>query len=100
MNINPAASIAGTARAAAKGGESDKQAADATAKQASAKAPGGKSEDVSQLEPGDQAGDRGPDGRQVLDVFERSEDETHQEEEMPSEEKPCVDQDGHLDLEA
>ena len=45
MNINPAAaaSIAGTARAAGRGGESDNQATEATRQQSTSETPAGKS---------------------------------------------------------
>jgi hypothetical protein len=101
MNINPAAaaSVAGTARAAAKGGESDNQANQAAARQSSAQAPGGKAEGDNSLDAGEQTSDRDANGRQVLDVFERS-DEQDSQEEPPSAPKPNSTHDGHLDLEA
>jgi len=71
MNMNPAAaSIAGTSRAAARGGETDNQATAATRQQAASDKPAGKSADA-HVDAGDQTGDRGGDGRQALDVFER-----------------------------
>jgi hypothetical protein len=74
MNINPsaaAASIAGTGRAAARGGEADAQAMEATRQQATADKPGGKSADSNAIDAGDQTSDRDGDGRQLLDQFER-----------------------------
>jgi hypothetical protein len=81
MNINPAAaaSIAGTARAAGRGGESDNQATEATRQQSTSESPTGKSSE-STVDAGDQTQDRGGDGRQVLDVFEHSDQEDQQEE--------------------
>lgn len=83
MNVNPGAvthsaaahaplnaSLAGTARAAARGGESDKQAAEASRQQQSAEKPAGQSPET-QVDAGDETGDRGGDGRQVLDRFEQ-----------------------------
>ena len=72
INVNAAASIAGTARAAARGGETDAQAAEAMRQQSTAETPAGKSPDSSAIDAGDQTGDRDGHGQQVLDVFERS----------------------------
>ena len=75
MNINPsAASIAGTSRAAARGGEADNQAAEATRQQTAAEKPAGKDSESNAVDAGDQTDDRGGNGRQMLDTFERSED--------------------------
>ncbi len=77
MNINPsaaAASIAGTSRAAARGGEADSQAVESTRQQATAEKPGGKSGDSNAIDAGDQTGDRHGNGRQMLDQFERHDD--------------------------
>ncbi len=77
MNINPsgaAASIAGTSRAAARGGEADSQAVESTRQQATADTPGGKSADSNAIDAGEQAGDRHGNGRQLLDQFERHDD--------------------------
>ncbi len=77
MNIQPtvaAAQVAGTSLAATKGGESDKRAADATQKQAAAESPDGKVGELDPLGKGDAIGDRGGDGRQSLDSFQRSSD--------------------------
>jgi len=74
MNINPsaaAASIAGTSRAAARGGEADAQAIESTRQQATADKPGGKAADSNAIDAGDQTSDRDGNGRQVLDQFER-----------------------------
>ncbi|MFK8111776.1 MAG: hypothetical protein AB8B91_06225 [Rubripirellula sp.] len=106
MNINPsaAASVAGTARAAAKGGEADNKASEATRQQATSEAPGGKASDSSALDAGDQTSDRDGNGRQVLDVFERSEETEAAEEESETQKQPPAATDdgtgGHLDLEA
>ncbi|KAA1261618.1 hypothetical protein LF1_41690 [Rubripirellula obstinata] len=101
MNINPAAaaSVAGTSRAAAKGGESDNQAAQASARQSAATSPGGKADGDNSLEAGEQTGDRDANGRQILDVFERSGEEQKQGE-SPEEQEASSNHDGHLDLEA
>ena len=105
MNINPsaAASIAGTSRAAARGGESDGQAIESTRQQATAEKPGGKSAQSSEIDAGDQAGDRGGNGRQVLDHFEKSEDQENQESPKSSiteSEPPTTGPGLHIDLEA
>ena len=101
MNINPAAaaSVAGTARAAAKGGDSDNQSTQATARQSAADAPGGKDASDTSVDAGDQTSDRDANGRQVLDVFERGNGEKKQEED-PETAAPKSTHDGHLDLEA
>ena len=108
MNINPganasaAASVAGTSRAAARGGEADNQATEATRQQAAADSPAGKSQEAT-VDAGEQTNDRGGNGRQVLDVFEREEqdDLADQEEQQPATQKPTSDGAGeHLDLEA
>ena len=73
MNINPsgaAASIAGTSRAAARGGEADVQALESTRQQATVDKPGGKSADSNAIDAGEQTGDRHGNGRQSLDQFE------------------------------
>lgn len=74
MNIHPAAaaSIAGVSRAASRGGDADNQAIEATRQQSAAEKPAGKSPEAA-VDAGDQTDDRGGDGRQVLDVFERKE---------------------------
>ena len=77
MNINSsaaAASIAGTSRAAARGGEADSQAVESTRQQATADKPGGKSADSNEIDAGEQTGDRHGNGRQLLDQFERLDD--------------------------
>ena len=107
MNINPsaaAASVAGTGRAAARGGEADNQATEATRQQATAEKPAGKASDSSAVDAGDQTEDRGGDGRQVLDVFEHTEQDEHSEEQANTDRSSgSVSGDGvggHLDLEA
>ena len=74
MNINPnaAASVAGTSRAAARGGDTDAKVAESTRQQSTAETPGGNQGDGA-VDAGEQADDRHGDGRQTLDVFERSE---------------------------
>ena len=106
MNINPgaAASVAGTSRAAARGGETDNQASEATRQQSAADNPAGKAADSSAVDAGDQTSDRHGNGRQVLDIFERSEDAKpdDQQEESSGQNNP-VSPDGtgeHLDLQA
>ena len=104
MNINPAAaaSIAGTSRAAGRGGESDNQATEATRKQSAADSPGGKTSEVT-VDAGDQTQDRGGDGRQVLDVFEQTEGTEEQPEEQEEKRSGGASPEGsgeHLDLEA
>lgn len=75
MNIQPnAASLAGTARAAARGGETDNQASEATRQQAKTDQPAGASGE-SAVEAGDQTDDRDANGRQLYDTFESSEEE-------------------------
>jgi hypothetical protein len=103
MNINAsaAANIAGTSRAASRGGESDKQAAEATRQQSTAETPAGKAADSSAVDAGDQTDDRHGNGRQVLDVFERS-DEDQPSDPESTEARVLGVQDGsgaHLDLE-
>ncbi len=106
MNINAssaASQVAGTSLAAAKGGETDKQATDATAKQSVSDRPAGKAAEASAVDAGVETGDRGGDGRQVLDTFERHGDKRHEEEtDATSNEKstPAIKTDGHLDFEA
>ena len=104
MNINPsaAAAVAGTSRAAARGGEADNQASEATRQKSAAETPGGKPLDSNAVDAGDQTGDRGGNGRQVLDIFERSEEDETKQEETPSQSNPAsADGTGeHLDLQA
>ena len=104
MNINPsaAASVAGTSRAATRGGEADNQAAEATRQQTTSEKPGGKAADSNAVDAGDQTDDRGGNGRQMLDVFEKSENQDDKHDETSSHGK-SVSNDGtgeHLDLEA
>ena len=104
MNINPsaAASLAGTGRAAAKGGEADGQAIENSRQQSRADKPGGKSSQSNEIDAGDQTGDRGGNGRQVLDRFERSDSsEEHSTEESAPRNSPSTGSSGqNLDLEA
>lgn len=104
MNINPsaAASVAGSSRAASRGGEADNQAVEATRQQSVAEKPAGKSADSNAVDAGDQTGDRGGNGRQLLDVFDRSDDADSSPDEMSTQRNP-VSADGtgeHLDLQA
>ena len=65
MNIPPtpvtasgiAASIAGVSRAAARGGEQEKQTTEAARQQSTAEKPGGKSADSAAVDAGDATGD-------------------------------------------
>jgi hypothetical protein len=103
MNINPAAaaSVAGTSRAASRGGEADNQATEATRRQSAANAPGGKTSEAA-IDAGDQTQDRGGNGRQVLDVFEHHEENEDQEEDSQPKQGKNVSPEGsgeHLDLE-
>ena len=107
MNINPlpAAAVAGTSRAAAKGGDHDKQVSDAAAKQTAAKSPTGKSESAEQLDAGDPTQDRGGDGRQSLDVFESTSEEENVDESdspsaVPRRSADGTVSDGHVDFDA
>lgn len=89
MNIPPTpvtasgitASIAGVSRAAAHGGEQEKQTTEAARQQNTAEKPGGKSADSSAVDAGDATGDRGGDGRQTYDFFEK---QNQPEEETPA----------------
>lgn len=110
MNIQPsasAASAAGTAHAASKGGESDKQSAEATGRQSVRDAPGGQRPETSAVEGGERLGDRGGDGRQLYDSFERADEQTPGEAEEEQgdpadapDEPPEAQSGSHLDLEA
>ena len=103
MNINPsaAASVAGTGRAAARGGDADNQATESTRQQSAADKPGGKAADSSAVDAGDQTGDRDGNGHQVLDVFERSGDQEDPQQESPQRQSASPDGAGeHLDLQA
>ena len=104
MNINPsaAASVAGTARAAAHGGDAENQSAEATSRQSAAEKPGGKATDSSAVDAGDQTGDRDGNGRQLLDVFERAGEQEEAQEETPRQPNSVSGEGSgeHLDLEA
>ncbi len=106
MNINPsaAASVAGTARAAARGGEADNQASEATRQQSTAEKPGGKAVDSSAVDAGDHADDRYGDGRQTLDTFEKSDSDQEQAESQETAAPPSPPSENgsgeHLDLQA
>ena len=106
MNIQPsaaAASIAGTDRAAARGGEADAKRGEANRQRAVAESPGGKAADSSAVDSGQETADRGGDGRQVLDIFERSEDSQDDAGQDPRGTSQSANSDGqgdHLDLEA
>ena len=104
MNINPSvAGVAGTSRAAARGGEADHQAAESTRNQSAAEKPAGKSSEAA-VGAGDQTDDRGGNGRQMLDVFESSEetDETNESQSSEGERGRGTSEGagGHLDLQA
>tara|TARA_R110002049_G_scaffold305056_1_gene500981 strand:- start:16568 stop:16903 length:336 start_codon:yes stop_codon:yes gene_type:complete len=106
MNIQPsaaAASIAGTDRAATRGGEADAKRGEASRQQSAAEAPGGKAADSSALDSGQETADRGGDGRQVLDIFEQSakdEEEQAADQESSKSSANQESQGNHLDLEA
>ena len=106
MNVNPTAAsiVAGTSRAAARGGETDNQASEATRQQSRTDSPTGKAADSTEVDAGDQTGDRGGNGRQVLDVFERSDEEPNQDHQNPDHSaKRSVSPEGaggNLDLDA
>jgi hypothetical protein len=107
MNIHPsAASLAGTSRAAARGGEADNQASEAANRQTVAEQPAGKSNDSNALDAGDPTGDRGGDGRQMLDVFEHGQrdqpgNESGDDPDDVQSASPTTQSAGqHLDLEA
>ena len=106
MNIQPnaaTAAIAGTERAAARGGESDAKRSEANRQKSVAESPDGKAADSSEVDSGQETADRGGDGRQVLDVFQRSEDsqdETDQESDQQTQSTNADGQGNHLDLEA
>ncbi len=113
MNIQPsvaAASVAGTNRAAGKGGEADNQATEATRRQSTAEQPAGKSPETPGIEAGEQAEDRGGDGREMYDDFNRSGPERDREDhedataertpEQPGLSPPPDGSGGHLDFQA
>ncbi len=106
MNIQPtaaAASVAGTGRGVARGGETEKRATIAASQQADADKPAGKTSGASAVDEGEKTGDRGGDGRQLYDDFESHEE--HREEakdESPAQPASPPSQPGtgeHLDLE-
>lgn len=100
-----AASVAGTSRAAAKGGAADQTAIDAQA--AAHKTATGGVEKTEAAAKADMDADRDADGRQVWDVFDRSEDRDSEDPEAPqadAEEESAPqdladDSPKHLDLE-
>ncbi|TWU60842.1 hypothetical protein Poly51_11230 [Rubripirellula tenax] len=107
MNIQPtsaAASIAGTSQAAAKGGDADKIASDATNKQSAADSSTGKNLEVGALDASTKTGDRGGDGRQLYDSFEGHQEKDDEpdaptpNESQVSQEEPASE--GHIDFEA
>jgi hypothetical protein len=105
MNINPsaAAAVAGTSRAAARGGEADNQATESTRQQSAAETPGGKPSDSNAVDAGDQTGDRGGNGQQVLDIFERGDEEENEQQEDAAPNANPASPDGsgeNLDLQA
>lgn len=87
--VPPASLVAGTAHAAAKGGETDKQSSEAVSQQQNANNPGGKAVDAISVEKGEKSGDRDGNGREMLDVFERtSDDESHETNEEKQDDAP------------
>ncbi|MDG2223359.1 MAG: hypothetical protein P8L85_18395 [Rubripirellula sp.] len=104
MNINPAAaaSVAGTARAASRGGEADNQATETTRQQAKVESPAGATGETT-VHAGEHTEDRDANGRQLYDTFEQGEPETAEQEEAPPGDRKSVNADGiggELDLEA
>jgi hypothetical protein len=109
MNIPPspsASSVAGTHLAATRGGELDKQTADAIRQQQVATQPGGKPADSVAVNAGDSTHDRDADGRQMYDHLELSQqkeqkDAPEQKSDVTSE-KPKLPSttDGHIDFHA
>ncbi len=109
-----AASVAGTSHAASKGGESDRQASEGAARIDVAQRPAGKGTETSAVDPGEHAGDRGGDGREMYDRFERrggdddgleseprDDDESAAEEGADARSNPPVDAaSGHIDFQA
>ncbi|TWU21103.1 hypothetical protein Pla52o_41360 [Novipirellula galeiformis] len=96
MHVNPtsaASSIAGTARAAARGGEADAQNAEATQRHATTENPGGKTAATSAIDSSESTHDRGGDGRQMYDSFEQSKE--HTPPEPPPEETTNAEHDSH-----
>lgn len=114
--VNPAASLAGTGRAAARGGEAESQASEAARQQSTAETPAGKSPDQSAVDAGQQTDDRDGHGQQSLDIFERRKKQPDESEAEPEKaaadeagDRACesaeIDRDngapgGHLDLQA
>ncbi len=107
MNIPPTpnaatTSLAGVSRAAARGGEHEKRLGEAARQQQVGDAPAGKAADEPSVDAGDATGDRGGDGRQIYDLFEKQ----SSSQEQSSEESPSssVDQTAppseHIDFEA
>lgn len=104
VNINPAAAaaVAGTARAASRGGEADNQATETTRQQAKVESPAGGTGE-STVHAGEHTEDRDANGRQLYDIFEQSERETADHQEAPTEHRKSVNAEGvggGLDLEA
>ncbi len=94
MNIQPNApvsSIAGTSRAAAKGGSADNQAIEATNRQSTADAPGGKSSETAAVDSLEKSGDRDGDGRQFYDRLEKIAE--HREDASNAEPPPTTESD-------
>lgn len=83
------AGVAGSSYAAAKGGETDKQASESSNQQSTAKSPGGKSE-AAGVEAGSQTEDRGGNGQEFYDQFDSS-------GQADSEQDPHGDEDGQDD---
>lgn len=88
MNVQPgaaASSVAGTMRAAAKGGEADNQASEAARQQSTANKPAGQTRESPAVEAGEHTGDRGGDGRQLYDTLEHHERASHASDEQQDE---------------
>ncbi|TWU39104.1 hypothetical protein Q31b_41870 [Novipirellula aureliae] len=112
MNVQPnaaSASIAGSIRASARGGDAESQTADSVAKQATKETPAGKSGETSAIDAGEQTSDRDADGRQMYDTFESSaEAEQAETDDDSSDNQPSndlyqnreADSQSHLDFDA
>lgn len=99
INFNAASAVAGTSRAAARGGEADNQASESVRQQVKGDAPAGKAAEAT-VDAGEQTDDRGGNGQQVLDTFERSEEEAAAEEQSSRQSPPPSDDEHQLDFEA
>lgn len=106
MQIQPGStlqSVAGTARAAAKGGETDNQASEAAYRQSTAEKPAGKAAEAAGVEAGEQTQDRGGDGRQLYEQFPQrgaSDDRESEDQDATEHDQNPLPPSGHLDFKA